>query len=212
MLGAQLLAYLVDRHASVVPPANVSSLRYFFDPLYGPKTLYGAIIVLPLTGLTLRQPRSGATYAAALDCWTPPLLAVVGMARIGCFLEGCCFGVPTSHFGVTFPAGSPAAVRQAAEGLIQPGGAPLPVVPTQLIEAMALFGLCLLALQALRAGRQGIFLPAVAAYSLVRFGLEFVRDDPERNALGPLAVSQWIAVAVLTGYAFSLRAVRIQGS
>ncbi len=207
-LAAQLFAYLVDRHTSAFPAASVDPLRYYLDPFYGPKVLYGAVLALPLTGLTLWLPARGVTLRAALDCWTPPLLAVLGIARIGCWLEGCCYGVPASYLGMSFPMGSPAYQRHLAQGLIPPDAASLPVVPTQAIEALTLLVLCAMALHVLRAGRRGVFVPTIAAYSLLRFALEFARDDPERNGFGPLAVSQWIALAVVSTFVLARRPVR----
>jgi hypothetical protein len=37
-------------------------------------------------------------------------------------------------------------------------------------------------------------------------GLEFLRDDPERNFLGPLATSQWIGLVLLGSYGVWMRA------
>ena len=198
-LGAQLFAYVVDRHTSVLPPPGISWVRYYFDPLSGPKTLYGAVLVLPVAALTLWEPRRGRDYVRTLDGWAPPLFAVLAIARVGCLLEGCCYGVP-ARWGLAFPAGTPASHRHVAAGWIAPGAASLPVVPTQAIEALLLAGLSVAALRALAAGRRGIFLPALAAYGICRFVLEFLRDDPERNVVGPFSVSQWVALALLGGY------------
>ena len=44
---------------------------------------------------------------AIFDIFAPTLGLGLGIARIGCFLNGCCFGTPTSlPWGVTFPSGS----------------------------------------------------------------------------------------------------------
>ncbi len=199
-VAAQWCAYLVDRHTSVLPAPEMSWVRYYFDPLAGPKTLYGAVLALPLLACTLWEPGRRFDYRATLDCWTPPLCAVLAMARVGCYLEGCCYGVP-APLGVAFPVGSPAYHRHFAAGLITPDAASLPVVPTQVIEALVLGGLAIAALSALAAGRRGIFPSTLAAYGLCRFAVELVRDDPERNVVGVFSVAQWIALGTLAAYA-----------
>jgi prolipoprotein diacylglyceryltransferase len=196
-LGAQLFAYVFDLNTSALPPRSVSWTRYYLDPLYGPKTLYGAILFLPLTVLMLSRAVGDLGYGVALDSWTPPMFVTLAICRIGCFLEGCCYGVPSSRFGVRFPVDSSVYHRQLADGAITAGSPPLPVVPTQALEALALLALGGLALARLRAGRTGIFVPFVAVYSVLRFAIEAVRDDATRNFLGPLSTSQWIALLVV---------------
>jgi prolipoprotein diacylglyceryltransferase len=123
-VSAQLFAYLVDAHTTVLPPPAVSPLRYYLDPFVGPKTLYGVILSLPLTAAVLCPPWRPRAYARALDAVTPSLCAVLAICRVGCFLQGCCYGVPSRVFGVAFPPGSPAAARQLGEGLLLAGSGP----------------------------------------------------------------------------------------
>jgi phosphatidylglycerol---prolipoprotein diacylglyceryl transferase len=72
-----------------------------------------------------------------------PALGLGGVVlRCGCFLNGCCFGNPTSlPWGVTFPAGSPAHLHQVADRFDLMFTRSLPVHPTQLYEMTA----CLIA-------------------------------------------------------------------
>jgi phosphatidylglycerol:prolipoprotein diacylglycerol transferase len=58
---------------------------------------------------------SGVSVRLYLDIITPSLMFGMGMARIGCFLNGCCWGGMCPEdmaWGVTFPYASPAYVRQ----------------------------------------------------------------------------------------------------
>jgi prolipoprotein diacylglyceryltransferase len=197
-LGAQLFAYAVDRDTSLLPPAGVPWLRYYLDPLYGPKTLYGAVLVLPVA-LRLAMLGDERSASTALDRWTPATTAVLAFSRLVCFLQGCCYGVRSDLFGVVFPPGSPAHAAGRLSG--GPDGLAVPVLPVQLLEAAALAVLSVRSLGALRRGRSQIFLPTVASYSVFRFLVEFVRADAERGLLGPLTPSQWVAVGVLALYA-----------
>ena len=103
-----------------------------------------------------------------IDAVAPAIMLGEGFTRIGCFLNGCCFGRPTScPTGMHFPASSPA-------GATFPG---LTIHPTQLYSSAAgfiLFGVALLLeRRQLRPGvLSGILL---ILYSLFRFSIDFVR-------------------------------------
>jgi phosphatidylglycerol:prolipoprotein diacylglycerol transferase len=206
-IGAQLFAYLFDLNTSALPPPSVGWARYYFDPLFGPKTLYGAIVFLPVTLVAVAFPWRDLGYAEALDAWTPPMFVVLGLARVGCFLQGCCYGVRSDLFGISFPAGSPLYYQQLNAKLIADGEATLPVVPAQALSALALFALAIWSFRDLRRGETHLFALAVAMYSTFRFFLEFARDDPDRNFLGALSTSQWIALLAIavTGAAMAWR-------
>jgi phosphatidylglycerol:prolipoprotein diacylglycerol transferase len=204
-LGAQLFAYLFDLNTTALPPPGVSWARYYLDPLYAAKTLYGAIVFLPLPVLLVSAPWRDLSFRHALDAMTPAVFTVLGVVRIGCFLQGCCYGIESAWAGVAFPPGGAAYHDQLNAGLIQAGEWTRPVVPTQPLEAVGLFAIAAVTFANVRRGRTDVFLPAVAAYSLFRFGLEFLRADPDRNAFGPLSTSQWIALLVLALYAATRR-------
>ena len=101
---------------------------------------------------------------AATDQIIP--FAVLGHAigRLGCFANGCCYGVPTTAwYGVRFP------------------GHPIPLVPTQLMESAGLLGLFVI-LQRLqtpavlrRPGR--LFGSYLIGYAILRWVIERWRGD-----------------------------------
>ncbi len=103
-----------------------------------------------------------------MDAVAPAVMLGEGFTRIGCFLNGCCFGKPTAcPIGMHFPVHSPA-------GGTFPGQA---IHPTQLYSSAAgfiLFGLALwLERRNLKPGvLSGILL---VVYSLFRFAIDFVR-------------------------------------
>lgn len=204
-IAAQLFAYAFDANTSLALPLGEDPVRYYLSPLAGPKTLYGVIVLMPVS-VFVATLGARIDFARALDLWTRPMLAVLATARVGCLLEGCCFGARSDLFGAAFPAGSPVYWQQMAAGQLAAGAVwSLPVVPTQALEAAALAGLgiwCHRSATLQRAtGSRGtggaMFLFAAAAYSVFRFLAEFVRADAERGIYAGLATSQWIAVAVL---------------
>ncbi|MEO0070102.1 MAG: prolipoprotein diacylglyceryl transferase [candidate division WOR-3 bacterium] len=103
-----------------------------------------------------------------LDAVAPALVLGEGFTRIGCFLNGCCFGKPANSFlGVVFPPGSAAGAQFPNQ----------PLHPTQLYSSLAgflLFGLALI-LERKRLKPGVLFAIILILYSLFRFGIDFVR-------------------------------------
>jgi phosphatidylglycerol---prolipoprotein diacylglyceryl transferase len=144
-------------------------------------------------------------------CDAAALVLPIGLVfgRLGCFLGGCCFGITTdSRLGLTFPAFSPASEKHFRDGLSASKGLPsLPVHPTQLYEAAGclLIAWVLRSLVAPRKRRDGqVMLAFLGLYAVLRFGLEYLRDD-DRGAVWGLSTSQWISALALLGVAFCLR-------
>ena len=126
--------------------------------------------------------------------WTDLLLPSVALAqgfgRIGCFLAGCCYGLPTaSRLGVVFP------VESAA-----PAGVPL--WPVQLFSSAGDFLLAaVLLLTEKKAPRRGRTTALyLALYGIGRFLIEFLRND-ERGTVGIFSTSQFLSFFFLAGAA-----------
>lgn len=165
---------------------------------------YGALLGAALaTALAARG--AGAAPLAALDALAPALGVLVAVGRIGCFLSGCCFGVPSAApFAVAFPRGTPAHAEHVHRGLIDAGAAfSRPVHPAQLDEALAGAAMIGAGLALSRRSRRGAaFAAAALAYAAGRFAIEFLRADP-RPAAGVLTLPQWLSLAVLALVAFA---------
>jgi len=102
--------------------------------------------------------------AAMLDCGAPGMALGYAVARIGCFLNGCCYGGPSDL---------PWATR------FSDGGAGLtpPSHPAQLYASagsLVIFGLLLLRRPGARAGGQ-LFAAYLGLYGVLRFVVEFWR-------------------------------------
>lgn len=124
---------------------------------------------------------------ASLDALTLGLALTHGFGRLGCFMAGCCYGRPTDlPWGVSFPVGSIAQYTLAQMGVIAPDAVTPHLHPTQLYESFATFiiGGLLLLWYVKRRPRSGMILTTyLLSYPVVRFFLELVRDDPEREFL-----------------------------
>ncbi|MEZ4406255.1 MAG: prolipoprotein diacylglyceryl transferase [Polyangiales bacterium] len=131
------------------------------------------------------------------------------LVRVGCFLEGCDFGLPTgSSLGVRFPPDSAAAVDHAARGWVRPGATSLPVHPTQLYEsavglAAALAAAWVYRRQSARDGRA--FAAFLAVYAAGRFSVEGLRGDVSRGVYGALSSSQIVSIAMAVAAAVMAR-------
>ncbi len=93
----------------------------------GGLTLYGGIIAGTLAAL-VSATRFGLPRWLAADALTPALALGTLFGRLGCYLNGCCYGRPTDGpFGVLFPADSFAHLEFGT----------VPVHPSQLYNATA---------------------------------------------------------------------------
>lgn len=137
---------------------------------------------------------------AMLDIITPSIFLGIGFGRIGCFLNGCCYGKEsTLPWAVQFPRESATFSALLEKGLIDPEAfCTPPLHPTQIYSAID--GFMLAALTAWyfsRRRRNGeVFAIGLFIYPITRFLIEFIRND-EPGLLGPkLTISQWISAGV----------------
>ncbi len=122
-----------------------------------------------------------------LDVFAPAMAGAHAWGRIGCFLNGCCYGSPpTSCLGVSYPAGS-------APALAHPGAK---LHPVQLYETLENLVACGLFMYLVRKGRRGAALSAyLVVYGACRFVNEFFRgDNPHWWLFTP---AQWIGLAMI---------------
>ena len=114
-----------------------------------------------------------------LDIATPSLAVGHAIGRVGCFLNGCCYGKPTDFFtGIAHPADSVPAMRYGV----------VPLHPVQLYEAGINILLGILMMYLIRKGKPGMATSAyLAIYGVIRFADEFFRGDHRQfwNGLTP---------------------------
>lgn len=112
-----------------------------------------------------------------LDTLLPALPLGQAFGRIGCFMAGCCYGLP-GNIGFYMPA-------------LQ-----ITVFPIQLVESAYTFVLFIVLMKMGRSrlpkGRMlGTYL---VGYGAGRFVIEFFRGDAVRGFIGPLSVAQWVSI------------------
>ena len=165
--------------------------------------LGGAIIAIALYSHIKRK-----SLISLLDMSAVALPLGHAFGRIGCFLNGCCYGrVTDSPVGLCYPTGSNPWYDQINAGLItQAAGKSLPVIPSQLVEAILNIILFIVLFKLAKKERplglySGIYL---ISYAFIRAFTETLRADP-RMTVGALSIAQFICIFVfLAGIAFLL--------
>ena len=195
------LFYLVQKRDEVF--ANVqdvgSLLNAVFNLSQGGLVLYGALLAGAATFFTFCHIRR-VSPLGPLDIITPSIFVGIGFGRIGCFLNGCCYGDECSlPWAVPFPRGSAtfeALVWKklvAADALWTP-----PLHPTQLYSALDGFLIAALTFWYFSHRRRNgeCFAVALMIYPVTRFVIEILRND-EGGQLGTsLTISQWLSIGV----------------
>jgi phosphatidylglycerol:prolipoprotein diacylglycerol transferase len=158
---------------------------------------YGGFIGALVTGYVLIR-RYGLPWWKTADAFAPGIALGLSIGRQGCFAAGCCWGKPT-----TLPWG----VRFSELGH-EITGVPVDahLHPTQLYEsftALAIF-FFLLWLHKRRRFDGQVILSFAVLYGLVRFLIEFLRDDPRGDIAGlttltGLSTSQMISLVIGLG-------------
>jgi phosphatidylglycerol---prolipoprotein diacylglyceryl transferase len=194
-IGGARLAYIAE-HWSEYAAAPLSMLR--LDQ--GGLIFYGGFIGAGVAICVFARVRK-VRLAALFDFVITAVPLAHAFGRIGCFLNGCCYGSTTEcGVGVVFPRASPAWYAQIGEGLLtQSHSTSLPVHPVQLYECafnLALYGVLLWVYK--RGTRSGRVLASyLMMYPIGRFLVEFLRGDKgERFGAGGLSVGQLVSVGL----------------
>lgn len=100
-------------------------------------SLYGGLMLAGLAGVVCCRLARVNVWELA-DCVAPALGIGIVIVRLGCFANGCCFGVETDRpWGVVYPQGSPAQLHQIAGDAMSMFHECRAVHPTQIYEMVA---------------------------------------------------------------------------
>ena len=169
---------------------------------WGGLTVFGSILGGAL-GASIFMLRNKMPVLRTFDLMAPAMALGLAMGRIGCLLNGCCFGSVTDvSWGIVFPADSPAYLHQIMHGQLHPDAlCALPVHPTQIYSSFLALLLCgtLLVLGSLRFYRQRggmVFASFLILYSAGRFFIETIRTDEDSFFGTGLTISQNVSIVV----------------
>jgi phosphatidylglycerol:prolipoprotein diacylglycerol transferase len=179
---------------------TIHSVREALRVWEGGLVFYGGVIGATAAFFLLRLFRRFPVLAT-LDAVAPSLALGVAVGRLGCFLNGCCYGdfCSSPWLGVRFPKGSPPWLAERAQGLLPPD-APwsLPLHPTQLYSAadgLLLFAVLTLFYPLRRRDGEVVGL-LMLTYPVSRFLIERLRND-ETPVLGWMTVAQVVSLLLL---------------
>ncbi len=185
-----------------------SEVKYLYHAFFvweGGLVYYGGLIG-GILGAILYVRLNRFPYWRTADCAAPFLALGQAITRVGCFLNGCCWGIHSEHlpWAVNFPRKSPAFRQQLADGLISKAAdGPLPVHPTQLYMVFGLLLIVLvlkLGLMRPRRFHGSVALGYCFLYGILRFVVESFRGDSARSIF-TLTVSQTISLGLIVGSA-----------
>lgn len=189
LVGSKVLMFWVEPEYQEHPLQLLS-----LDFLRSGGIFYGGFIGAVLVGYFLMK-RYKLPWWTTADACAPGIAIGNFFGRQGCFAAGCCWGKPTSlPWGVQFTE-----LGHRITGV--PVDAHLH--PTQLYESFAMFIVFFFLLwlhKRKRFSGQVILLYGLL-YAIIRFSVEFVRDDPRGDIMGlttltGLSTSQMISLGV----------------
>ncbi|HSE31729.1 MAG TPA: prolipoprotein diacylglyceryl transferase [Pyrinomonadaceae bacterium] len=192
LVGSKLLMLLTE------PEYRDNPWQLFsLDFLRSGGVFYGGLLGAIITGYLLMK-RYKLPWWKTADACAPGIALGNFFGRQGCFAAGCCWGKPTHlPWGMKF-----------TELGHEITGVPIDTYlhPTQLYESFAMLLVCLflLWLHKRRAFSGQVILAYALLYSVIRFAIEFVRNDPRGDILGlttltGLSTSQLISLVVGIG-------------
>jgi len=181
VVGARLAYVLMHWPKFAENPAAI------FKIWEGGAVYYGGFILALAAGLIYLRVKK-IPVLPLLDAIAPVIALCEGIGRIGCFLNGCCFGQPTDVCGVTFPADS------FASSIFGPGHS---IWPTQLFQSgggVLLFVILFLLMRLVRLRKGQLIAIFLAGLGAFRFGVNLLRYYEDTLNLW---TNQWIAIGLV---------------
>lgn len=145
--------------------------------------LFGGVLGFLLTYFLIIKKDSTMKIDEVVKIAPPAITLAHALGRIGCFLDGCCYGKTT---GTALDMYFPILGRS--------------VLPTQLYESIFLFVLTgVLLFLVFKFDFKYTFIVYLGSYSIWRFIIEFFRDDPRGGFIPFVSPSQFWSILIWIG-------------
>ena len=195
LIGSHLLFFIVGLPDWIAfYSGNIHSVADLLTAIgYGASGLvfYGGLLGAYAGVLIFCKTYKLYTYAE-LNHFTVIVPLFHAFGRIGCTLNGCCYGV--EYHGPLSIAYTPAYINPGISDDI-PDFSRFPVQPLEAVIELLIFVLLLL-LYIKKRDRYSLTCIYLLIYSVVRFLDEFLRGDTARKVWGPFSTSQWISLII----------------
>ena len=181
ILGARFMFIFLENWQTVASQSIWATLKSFVMIRQGGLSFLGALAFAVPTGLIYLRWKKMKVWKMA-DISAPSVAIGIAFARIGCFLNGCCFGRicdTNAFYAVEFPVDSLPYNHY---------GHMVPLYPTQLINSLNAFIIfvVLTLIFGYRKRDGQIFWLFVLLYSTLRFLSDFLRGDSSDTFFGGL--------------------------
>jgi phosphatidylglycerol---prolipoprotein diacylglyceryl transferase len=177
---------------------RVFSFWEIFEIWKGGIVFYGSILGGTIAFLLYRLVRP-FPILPMIDVIAPAVAFGIAIGRVGCFLNGCCYGDPCNlPWAVSFPKHSPPWESEVTRNLISPSAEhTLPLHPTQLYSAIdgLIIMMLLLAYFPIRRRDGEVMGLLMLTYPITRFLIEHLRNDEGIFAAG-MTISQLISIGI----------------
>ena len=170
VIGGRLMFVLLDFDYFRSRPLDI------FKLWEGGLAWYGGLVLAVISGAVFLRIYKMPMLKTA-DLLMPYVALGQAIGRIGCFLNGCCYGKATA-----LPIGMVFNPEQGA------------VLPTQLFESAAMFIVYLVLRRRVPSNGRTFFLYLIF-YSVFRFSIEFLRGDNMLAIMG-LTFSQAVSIVI----------------
>jgi len=178
LIGAAIFGRLLSAFVLLRSSEN----SFFYNILYGGSVFYGGVIG-GLIGAFIFCAIKRIILIEILDVLFSLLPLGQSIGRIGCYLNGCCYG---RHYDGIL------SVHYTVDGVSTR------VFPTWFFEAGFCLILAIYFQVFCRTTKRGIHTAVyLLAYSAFRFGIEFLRGDAIRGVFGWISTSQIISILFL---------------
>lgn len=199
IVGARLFYVIQYRERIFGDKAGVEWFKAAVNFSDGGMVYYGGVILGVLVAVRFARKRKLPLLLLA-DIAIPGALIGLGFGRIGCLLNGCCYGDFCSlPWAIQFPPGSPPFETLVRRGFLdEMATASLPLHPTQIYSSINAFILAGLTTVWFRYRKHDgeIIILALLTYPVTRFVLELLRNDEPGQFATNFTISQWVSMGL----------------